>query len=521
MKTSIFKTYLFFFSALGMLFTSQSHANLTLVMDLETKIQNRIQSEISPFDPYAQVQVKIDLKKMNVDLPGTSLPSASVEMTNSPTTLSVEDIARVDVTIVSQVNPMPENLKKVIEASINLPADKRFVKYEKMDASTASLIHTEQSNFPQLIADHLKNTNQILQDFVSHLNKLWIFFAALIVMMIFQIAGAWRGNQAQAQAITKLGQEIQATQAAGTQGASVRATGESFTPDPVQNAHPSFASDFGSEKDTFRALSVPALVALISDAYWCEEDDYGAYVWSSISLSQRASLIEAWPVAREYGAHLLTIGAKPGRYHEHPYYLNPTEISVVSQSDILAWVRKHPHLYRNLSPLRKEHLSVTLVEKLEWDSLPTSGETVRTPKESESLRELQTGMTGFVLTAEDEDALVKNPEMVPERLRAQIHSLVWLSLLDEKSQTALLAELSAQNIAEIWIGPVAMLESFAKLIPEKKFKIALEYQAQIKPSRNSKAMAFVVREALLRLNSKSQSNSLFRGSSGQSDSDAA
>jgi hypothetical protein len=201
---------------------------------------------------------------------------------------------------------------------------------------------------------------------------------------------------------------------------------------------------------------------------------------------------------------------------------------MVQQSEVLKWVKEHPEMYRGLSPLRKEMLSLSLMDKLKWESIPETKAAPRVPSHIVSKpRPLPVKLSGIHLTLEDEQALLERPDMVPVTVRSEIHSLVWLALVDQKSQKEILSQLSAQNLAEIWIGPSSVLKDLQRHIPEKKFKIAQEYSSKMRASRESAAMQFVVRESLSRLESSGaqvieiQSSTPSKRTSGASDSDAA
>jgi hypothetical protein len=100
------------------------------------------------------------------------------------------------------------------------------------------------------------------------------------------------------------------------------------------------------------------------------------------------------------------------------------------------------------------------------------------------------------LSAQDEAALYSNPTLVPEPLKENIRSLIWLAQKDDESIQKTLAKFDARSLAAAWIGPEEVLRKLQNNLPEKKLKMLQTYLEKSAPDRNSPAYQSLVDEGL-------------------------
>src|SRR5690606_26412000 len=81
----------------------------------------------------------------------------------------------------------------------------------------------------------------------------------------------------------------------------------------------------------------------------------------------------------------------------------------------------------------------------------------RLPGPSKNFRTFEQNLKFTQVSEEDETVLFENPELVPEKYRASIPSLVWLALLDMEKRNSILNKVSASEIASAWVGAPVVL----------------------------------------------------------------
>jgi flagellar motor component MotA len=102
----------------------------------------------------------------------------------------------------------------------------------------------------------------------------------------------------------------------------------------------------------------------------------------------------------------------------------------VSSDDLQTWVKHHPSIWPELSPLRQAKFSLTLMERLalnEKQSALIADILPELPKASIKTRVLHRPFSVGKLSEQDEMAIFENPASVPVSLRSQIQSLVWVA----------------------------------------------------------------------------------------------
>jgi hypothetical protein len=476
--------------ALGVgLSAGRAFANLTLKLDLETKLQEKVRSLIAPVDPYAQVVISVRLKQLAVELPGAGAQLAKIDSSHSEFSLSLEDIERVEISVISKLNPFPAGLRRTLESGIDLPASKKRLTIQAFDAETAALLAKPEP-------DYLKTMNAAEEAMGKIVDRAPSAFGWILAgLAVFALLRDLGNQRARAKAAGRIAEGLKELSSREAEAVSV-------PPRPADSPGV-VARDRGGDSDTDRlfvqSLPPEALTALFSDCYWCMEDGYAAWLWASLTQVQREALLRQWPKASIYVRSLGSTESKVANYHHHPYYLEPLRIQDVSQNDIMAWVKAHPGAWHALSPMRKMRSGFSLLEKIKLNEVALHAQLPAVPRPSRDDRELSEPMDCGSLTEADELEILRDPTSVPASLRPQIQSAVWTALLDEQARREVLSSMSARMIAEVWLGPDAVLEKMAESLPEKKLQLVKRYRSRIQPYRTSDAMSELVRVSLERL----------------------
>lgn len=461
-----------------------ARGDMSMKLDIELKIQEKLRALIQPIDPHAQVNVTAKIKQITTTLPGTGTQVQGLFSTTSENMLSYDDIQTVDVKIISALDPFPDALKTVLDDGLDIPKNKKRFQYIAMDESTRKIL-ASQENLNQ-VPRILEDASAGWQKFFQSLRYLLVLvFAFTTVLFYLNGRRQKRFQQAIQASLSNLGEGHPERQSIEVPSRVVPA-GIPYTQ----------AESRMEDKTTLQSLTISSLVSLFSDCYWTSEDGYAAWLWSQISPQQRAQVLDRWKTAESYIAFLAKVEKTPQTYHHHPYYLKPLELQDVSQSDLSAWLKRYPGAWHYLSPLRQARIPISLSDKMEFNVAPPLSELPKLPAVSQSIRELRPPIEIGAISVDDELALLENPALVPVSLRENVPSLVWIALLDREKREQMLATISAQNLAEVWIGPKAVLSRLEDVIPEKKRQLILDYQRQIAPSRESPTMRFLVKQAL-------------------------
>ena len=477
-----------------------AQASFSLRFDLESRIQEKVRSLVTPFDPYSQVMVTVHVKELSVELPGVGTSAVHMESNTSPTALSLDDIDSIDVSVITQLDPLPESLKKLIESAIDIPVQKKHLEFKKMPEDTMKLI--------PVVAPAANHLAAFTDGLFKRLNWLFAFSAFGLCVLVFGMFFRRKGFKSQTEALKNIADGMKELSTSGIGSSS----GAGSAPQSSPVSSPIHSNELSAnDRDWIQALGIDGLTALLSDCYWCEEDGYAAWVWKQIRPDLAQEVFKKWPRAREYFGALSGTHELASNYHHHPYYLKPLPLEDVSSDDLQTWVKHHPSIWPELSPLRQAKFSLTLMERLalnEKQSALIADILPELPKASIKTRVLHRPFSVGKLSEQDEMAIFENPASVPVSLRSQIQSLVWVAILPESSRRELVSKIQAQGLAEIWVGPEAVLNLISEVLPEKKRTLVFEYRKKHNPSassaRASTWMSYVVQEALLILETQTQ-----------------
>jgi hypothetical protein len=469
-------------------------AGINLKLELEAKLQAKIVSLVTPLDPHAQVIVTVKIKNIAVELPGTGVSVSDSASAFQTTEFSSEDIESIDVVVLSKYEEFPRVSADWIKKSAELPGIKSKVSFQKTDVQTAEV--KEAVSYDQKYLDQYAIYFEMVRE---HQNIFYMICAALLAVLlvsVFLVCRVYLAGVARIERAMKLSSE-----------GNFRSAPQIIDAQPVRPQLTESRQSQDSDRLFIQSLSNESVAGLLSDCYWCEEDQYAIWLWLNLSPDQRTQVTQIWAYSHTY---IKSLGgdAVAKTYHNHPYYLKPLTLWNVSQDDVGKWLKKNPSVWSMLSPMRQEKMDLPLMEKLGFLNHESSGVLPTLPAATPVSRTLQNNLAVNEVSESDELQIFKSYQSIPENVRKQIYSLVWLALLPNKDREEILSTMSAQQIAQAWIGPVEILTRLEPAVGEKKFKLLRDYISQIKPDRKSIAMQYLAQEALKRL-------SLIKDSGGQ------
>lgn len=466
---------------LMLLFTVNAFGYSTAILDLEDRLERRVKTILKPFDSNALVYAKVKFTPFTGSLPGTAYEVSNLTTAAGDSSIDIRGIAQIEVSILSSID-LPSSLKDKIEKTVSHPALKVKVGYSKLhDDYINQLEKVKKADFKNTISRYA----------VSGGAGVLAIFLILISLIILN------RRSAQKSLSNNVGRIVTALN-----DNSLGGGGKGLTSDINEStSHGIDGVSEENDQNDIQMLSDKSIEALMSDCYWCEKDQYAAWLWRNLNPTQKMNLVKTWKYGNQYVKTLVGLQALHLDYHSHPYYLNPIAISLVSQGDLSDWLKNEPSGWQIISPMRQETSKLNLEEKISCiESEPKALDAMTIPPDSQQGRAIQVQAIFGTIDLEDENKILENPEMVPDSLKASIPTLVWLAQIETEPRSELLSRLNAEEVATAWIGPEAVLEKISEVLPERKKKIVESYRERIKPSRRSEAFKYLVRESLLLAN---------------------
>lgn len=483
---------------------------------MEENLQQRIVQRIQKYDALAQVQVSVNFRHVSSPLPGTSLTlknfsPASGELAH----LGPEEIESVRVSILSAKFPLPEWLKTQVQNEVTLPGSMKVVDFREMPEAMKKDIEQglrdDRGSLPNLFETYFAKletfSKGLLVDFGLKAG-IAVFFLLGLRLLLGAAVDAYmsrrRGRELSGfletkvvpvlQNIGNVGGKISASLKLDGASAGMLAGNSAAAAAPVATG----GGGSGSAQSDVEGLPATALRAVIADCYWCGRDAYVAWLWSVMSPAQRLSLFTEGSVDADYLK--FTQGLRPERGTDHldPSYLDPLALQNVSQEDLANWVRKQPGAWHALSPIRQSTLPLSLQERLAClaePSLPRE-KLAALPDRKSAKRRLEQSQRIGLVTLEDENTILHNPNLLPERMRRGVRSLVWLALKPFEERQRVLADWSAEDLASAWSSTPEILARLDEALPEKKKQMLQSFLASVTPSRASDVFSALVEEGL-------------------------
>lgn len=461
--------------AMILLFSGFAQADLLNRMNLEDTLRLRIEEVMKIYDPQAKVLLRFDLKKFDDVLPGTSITQDS---DSSPIELGSRDIARVMVEIYTSIDPLPTEARDMILKVLPIEKGKIAIQYKKNQ--------TEERNVPGPLDE--KGLERIASEVVNKISRviLGIFATGLLVFLGSIIFINTRRNKEMKKHLEQLSSAI-----------SEISTGSSHLNSRDVQALPMPTTSVSGVNNSkqFEDVSSTSLQELFADCYWCHKDGYAHWLWQQLSSPRRREILSSIPFLKEYSQFFIDITPKEESYHSHPYYLDPFFLSKYSQEDLSKVVERDLSFWHRLSPLRQGHLVLPLEFRLKAIETPPREGAAPELKNS-TPRNLERKSNWTELNIEDELILFDNPEMVPIHLRSNIKTLVWFAKKPKALVEDTLSRYDARTLAQIWVGPDALLKTLETHLPEKKLKLLVNYRQKLQPTRHHPAFTSLMQEGL-------------------------
>ncbi len=481
-----------------LLLGSTAFGSVTLKMDLEARIQEKLHSVIAPVDPTAQIIVNAKLKMIQTELPGMDTEVINVLSSTKQAALDFDDVDSVSIVIVSREALLSNELKTNLESALDFPAAKKHFEYKKMDEATSNLIASRiKQESGQNVADVLDKMNLDLRTFLIGLLGLGVL--SILLVSGFSLLAGKRNER-----ILK-----QVTSSATTQSEREPDLSQSLLVQSSQAVQKSIdAGTQGLGIGRLHALSDQSVIALFSDCYWCKLDGYAAWLWKNFSTTQCEAVLKQFIHGEAYAAYVSKLDPMASSDHQHPAYLNAPEYAHLSQEDLFNHLKKNPGSYSRLTPMRLKNAPLSLMEKIQaMTQVMASNETklhLTFPEKSSQKRELESGFEISDLSLADEIAIFNDVSTIPASFRPQVQSLVWFALLPLEVRQSLTDKINAQSLAQAMIGPTQVLEKVLESLPEKKRSLVAEYSQKTRPGRESSSFRFLVQESLKRFEEKKE-----------------
>lgn len=446
---------------LGTAFMTQAMASTET---LRSEIEKRSREIVHRVDSTASVFVTVKAESISQTLPDTPFVLKSLEVTGRDGELAVKDVdvgiwgskETLDPSVIELIqNVMPELKGKIRVSYQQLPAALRPGITSAGGGSGAQktlfflgiAFITMGAFFVVLMSRRTKEMIRTLEGSIAKLSE-----------SIESSAMAGGGNQTQASEAARARTQ-NASQGAGT-----------------RNAH-----------EVFKEIPTVGLLAMFSDCYWTARDGVAKFLWEQFPLTERAKILDQFEPAADYVRFLQTFASERDESVENdPYYLKPLSIFGVSNDDLARQCRKIPGLYLMLPKLRREALPIGAKEAMAFAASGTG--TVKGLQTLESIRSqaraLEVVQKYYQLSLDEErEFLAQDP--VDLSVVASVPSLGWLTKVTPEQATEIVSELSARELAQMWVGPEEILTQITAYIPAKKLKLVETYREQGTPDRRA------------------------------------
>lgn len=474
--------------------------SLNTVVDLEAKITQKVKAILQPVDPDAIIVTKVEVKKTTTDILGTQLTAVGIFATGDLQKIEDTDIDSINVIVITKIEKIPTEISKYVETAVMGVSTKGRVQFSRMDAATVDVILKRQEN-QKLHTEGFQRLVYLVDQMYKKAGTALL--GLLIGFALVELVKVLMGGFFQSKSSTKLGNKIAAIKVGSTEESS-----RPMVMSQVNAGGPSGASRSGEipvaggvDKSPLELMSAESLRALFSDAYWCEKDGYAAWAWSQLSPVKKIELLESWNTFESYAVYLARMEPSEDRFHLDPSYLRPQACHQVSNQDLMKVLKTNKTVWLSFSQMRKQSMPLTLQERVEYAKMPP----VEAPGSigpklwgsmTSPLRKLPVQLGISSLSDQDEMLLMSNPEMITGVMRRQVPTLVWVALLPKTDREKLLQKVSAQNLAEVWVGPVQALQLLLEALPEKKRELLKDYAKKVTPSRELPLVASLANSAL-------------------------
>lgn len=475
---------------------AQQSETLSVIVELETKITEKVRNIIMPVDPDAIIYTNVNIKKLDVDLTGTQMATLGFMATSDVRKIDDADIQGIDVTVLSTKPEFPKEVSKLVENVVLGVSKKGKVTISKMEDQTFEAIQ-KNKEFSKMQAENFQKLGHYAESFY----QLLIWFGLLVIVgfagVQFVISQLTRKNLTST--ANDIVEKLAMINSASSNPEPARTVTQLPNADlgvPAGLPAPSKKSDHSTPNNVLDQLSQKTLLALISDAYWCEQDSYAAWLWTHLNPRIQSQLIAAWPPLSQYVRYLDSVPAVEDGFHFDSLYLTPISIQHLSNANLYEFLKSNPKAWGQLSLMRRKSIPLGLKERVELTKYASDQTQQAWPHQPSALRDLPQQIEISRLSEDDERSILENPSLVPDNLRSRLPSLVWLYMCPIEVREQILQSLPAQNLAEIWVGPEEVLNELESTLADKKKALLKDYLSITKPNRSSPLLKQVTLQAV-------------------------
>ncbi len=457
-----------------LLFTLNSQADLLDRVQLEEAVRSRLEHALQVKDPNVRVLIRFDYKSFKQELPGTNMLETQEF---SPSKIEASDIVGARVEIYTELAELPEDVKESLYKIIPVAKNKIILTSKQ----TQSLARNAKK--PVEASD----LSQIATQSIESLAKMLFAMVAGTLLLTMSVLMYYSSRK-----MKEFREQFNILAKAISEGSS-----QSMMP-YIDKAQKNESTQALSHRDiaSFEKIPFISLREVFADLYWCEEDGYAHWLWKHLNSDQKTALLSDLPFMSAYSLYFVHVEEQAKRLHEHPFYLNPNSCTHLSMEVINDVISKDLSLWHQLSPIRQSKIHMSLETKLQAiQSRPTKAYDYSQFKASE-LRPLKNQANWGSVSFEDEVLLFTKPDMIPDAMRVNIRSLVWLAQMPDDQIQKTLSRYDARSLASAWVAPIEVLQKLEKQLPEKKLKLLQTYKEKSLPSRQSPVYQALVDEGL-------------------------
>jgi hypothetical protein len=278
-----------------------------------------------------------------------------------------------------------------------------------------------------------------------------------------------------------------------------------------------YASSNSSENSSFQKIPDHSLLALWSDCYWTENDEYAHFVWNQLSWNQKEFLLKTWAPSFGYMKYVTSLETKDLGLENDPAYLLKMNMENLSTDDLSSEVVKNNSLWKFISQIRRNSLNFNLeMQKKCTEAKPMAVKEFNF-KNSLNFRNFNLNNEMLYPSLKEEEALYSNPKKLNPSEKLRLNSLLLVAWMPAEARAQLFSQYSATDLASAWSGPEALLNDISKSLPELKLVLLNSYVKQFKADRNSESFKSLVQNAINYFKNNPQHLEVFNiGGSGES-----
>lgn len=475
-----------------LLASASAFASLTISkMDMENRMRERVQAIATKADPTAFAQVQVKLKKIRSNLSFLGMETHVTPLENGQD-IGPESIDSVEVKVLSKLEPFPEWLKKEITATVEVEGVRVNVAYTKPETPIRDVTAQISEFFSQELYNTLNTSFTGLKFGLLGLGILLGFGFIGLGWAVMRFSSKLEETLQKVVAENLVPMATALGQMSGTSGGGSKSV-------PMQAAKPAASEPTrvtvnSDSKGQFEHYPVAALAALFVDCYWTKQDGYAHYLWTQMSPTQREALMKTECVDAQYFSHIISVPARQEDYHSHAWYMNPnSKFNTIDQKALSVWVKAHLEAAHMVSPIRMDHLELSLEERLKMAASTEVKKNVEVKGLVASApRVLAQKLRIATLSEADELYLFKNHASIHQESREQLKSLVWLALVPVEQRRKILDEMDARQLAEAWSAPKPVLEEMKKALSPKKLEMLEHFLKTNEPGRDNDVYAYLV-----------------------------